>query len=521
MRKIIKLNIVDEFIEGGGVSIGAVGSHDETEIECHFSELWENTTKTVCWTNSMGEPVTITVTPLMDVDGNGNTYRVPVPAEAKKYSGEAGLTIKGCLIDDETAKEIIAVVTGTAYFLVPEAIWGEGETEDVTPSQAEQLQAEIDEIKETIGDAQKSAAAAAESHQRASVCADIAANCMNNAAASADNALKSEAYVVQQARNSESWAVGGTGTRENEDINNAKYWSEQAQNAAGGGVTSFNGRQGVVMPDKNDYPPAFIGAMDKSVYDANSDGVVDNAERLGGQLPEYYATKAEVQTAQTAADNAQTAADNAQTAANNARPKTVNVTKENEDLNNYKEDGIYFFHSYYTPVNIPAGVNGWLIVYKTITETGGEVVKQIWYRFGTLESNDHNMWVRTYGSGNWGSWTKIITEKDIAPKWYPITSFTTGEPQDANTAGYWVCGKMVVVYVRVKKGLALPGSQNVPLFTMPSGYRPSRTIDAPAYTEGSKEVKGVVAVGGTVNLYAVNGFTTTSITAFTAVYFLE
>jgi len=263
MRKIIQLNIADEYIEGAGVSIGAAGSHDETEIECHFSELWENTTKTVCWTNSMGEPVTITVTPLMDVDGNGNTYRVPIPAEAKKYSGEAGLTIKGCLIDDETAKEIIAVVTGTAYFLVPEAIWGEGETEDVTPSQAEQLQREIDEIKETICDAQKSAAAAAESHQRASACADIAANCMNNAAASADNALKSEAYVVQQARNSESWAVGGTGTRENEDINNAKYWSEQAQNAAGGGVTSFNGRQGVVMPDKNDYPPAFIGAQTK------------------------------------------------------------------------------------------------------------------------------------------------------------------------------------------------------------------------------------------------------------------
>lgn len=38
------------------------------------------------------------------------------------------------------------------------------------------------------------------------------------------------------------------------------------------------------------------GDMLKSVYDTNGDGVVDDAEKLGGQLPSYYATKAEVDT---------------------------------------------------------------------------------------------------------------------------------------------------------------------------------------------------------------------------------
>lgn len=55
----------------------------------------------------------------------------------------------------------------------------------------------------------------------------------------------------------ESWAVGGTGTREGEDTNNAKYWSEQAQGAVAG-VTSFNGRTGAVVPTTGDYKSEMI-----------------------------------------------------------------------------------------------------------------------------------------------------------------------------------------------------------------------------------------------------------------------
>lgn len=55
----------------------------------------------------------------------------------------------------------------------------------------------------------------------------------------------------------ESWAVGGTGTREGEDTNNAKYWSEQAQGAVAG-VASFNGRTGAVVPATGDYKSEMI-----------------------------------------------------------------------------------------------------------------------------------------------------------------------------------------------------------------------------------------------------------------------
>lgn len=40
------------------------------------------------------------------------------------------------------------------------------------------------------------------------------------------------------ATTSQSWAVGGTDSRENEDSNNAKYWAEQARTASGVGIAS-------------------------------------------------------------------------------------------------------------------------------------------------------------------------------------------------------------------------------------------------------------------------------------------
>lgn len=69
---------------------------------------------------------------------------------------------------------------------------------------------------------------------------------------------------AQAARDSavlaQSWAVGETGTREGENTDNAQYWAQQAHMAAGGGVVSFNGRTGSVMPQKGDYTASDVGA---------------------------------------------------------------------------------------------------------------------------------------------------------------------------------------------------------------------------------------------------------------------
>lgn len=74
-------------------------------------------------------------------------------------------------------------------------------------------------------------------------------------------------YIAQArgaAEDSEAWAVGQRGgqdvpTTDETYHNNAKYWAGQAQQAAGGGVTSFNGRSGAVEPKSGDYTAAMVG----------------------------------------------------------------------------------------------------------------------------------------------------------------------------------------------------------------------------------------------------------------------
>lgn len=81
-----------------------------------------------------------------------------------------------------------------------------------------------------------SATAASGSATTASDHATTAGTKAGEASASATNASTSATTATNKATLSESWAVGGTGTRSGEDTNNAKYWSEQAQAAAQGGI---------------------------------------------------------------------------------------------------------------------------------------------------------------------------------------------------------------------------------------------------------------------------------------------
>ena len=130
------------------------------------------------------------------------------------------------------------------------------------------------------------------------------------------------------------------------------------------------------------------------------------------QLLDAYASVESIAVdAKNTANNAKNTADNAQTTANNAMPKTIMVTETGTDLNDYKEEGIYCFpNSNYTPINIPVGVNGWLIVLPSKEGTIG--TKQIWYRFGTAGSNSHQTYERLCGAdGTWGAWTHYMTEK--------------------------------------------------------------------------------------------------------------
>ncbi len=105
---------------------------------------------------------------------------------------------------------------------------------------------------------------AADSEAAAKVSENNAKDSETNAAISEDNAANSEDNAADNALLSESWAKGGTGTRTGEDTNNSKYWADVAATVvAEGGVATWNGRGGNVMPETGDYTPEMVGTMSK------------------------------------------------------------------------------------------------------------------------------------------------------------------------------------------------------------------------------------------------------------------
>ena len=135
---------------------------------------------------------------------------------------------------------------------------------EAAQSKAETAQSKAETAQGKAESAQSAAESAATS---ASGSASAAASSASAAALSEDASAEYEAGAKTAAASaaangklSESWAVGGTGTRTGEDTNNAKYWAMAAQGAAGGGVTSFNGRSGAVTPKTGDYTATMVGA---------------------------------------------------------------------------------------------------------------------------------------------------------------------------------------------------------------------------------------------------------------------
>lgn len=241
MTRTIPLKIQNEYIAGDKVLIGAAGSHNDVVLRMEFSPLWEGLTKTVQFRDALGEKTIETLLTADLLEKNSTTvYMVPVPNGAKKYAGEMTLAVKGAAVSGD--KETRATTAVHGAFTVGESKWDtSAETEqDVPPTQAEQLQSQIDAVLGKINGAAASANAAAASAQSAAESAETA----TAAAESIGNSVTAAAKSAAAAADSEK---------------NAAYWAGQAHQAAGGGVVSFNGRAGSVVPQAGDYNKGMVG----------------------------------------------------------------------------------------------------------------------------------------------------------------------------------------------------------------------------------------------------------------------
>lgn len=158
-------------------------------------------------------------------DGRVQAEATRASAEQSRISAEAAREAAEKSRADETAG---IVARATAQANAAATAQSAAETAE---SSAKDSAAEAAQSAQTAQGAASTAIGAAST---ASAAAEAASGFASQAQSSAAAAAESAASVDGINKTAQSWAVGGTGTREGEDTNNAKYWAEQAEAIAGG-----------------------------------------------------------------------------------------------------------------------------------------------------------------------------------------------------------------------------------------------------------------------------------------------
>lgn len=186
----------------------------------------------------------------------------------------AAQTAQSAKADAESAKAA-AVTAGASAESANASAQSAKTAAESAKAAAQAAQSKAEAANTSAQTAKSDAEAANTSAQSAKADAESAKSA---AAGSAQSAEASAQSAQESSKLSESWAVGGTGTRTDEDTNNAKYWAMAAQGAAGGGVSSFNGRSGAVAPQTGDYTAAMVGADAQGAAQTVQDNLNTHAE---------------------------------------------------------------------------------------------------------------------------------------------------------------------------------------------------------------------------------------------------
>jgi hypothetical protein len=201
-----------------------------------------------------------------------STGTLPIWAQVQSAAAQSAQAAKDAQTAAETAQGKAETAQNAAETAQAAAETAQGK--------AETAQSKAETARDTSKAAQAAAQTAqgkAETAQSKAEDAQSAAEASATAAAEYESGAKSAAATAAAGGNmAKSWAVGGTGTREGEDTDNAKYWAKAAQGAAGGGVTSFNGRSGAVVPKSGDYTAAMVGADSQGTAETKAAEVQSN-----------------------------------------------------------------------------------------------------------------------------------------------------------------------------------------------------------------------------------------------------
>ena len=154
-KRIIELTVSDEYVIGGGVPIGAAGSHDDVVLRMSFSDEWMVRNKYATFRDALGEnPTIVALLPSMLVSGKDATYDVVVPSAAKKIDGRASMTLTGYTVVNGS-EEDEASNTAVTYFRVLPSTYKIMDDDSIDATLAQQLHVEIEELSHLIAELSK------------------------------------------------------------------------------------------------------------------------------------------------------------------------------------------------------------------------------------------------------------------------------------------------------------------------------------------------------------------------------
>lgn len=239
MNRKISLSIEDIYIKYAGEAFGATGSHNALTLRMIFGSAWDGTAKTAYFTDALGSA---SVSIVLGLDKLvGGAYEIDVPSEALKYAGKATVTIKGVLTSGDTTTKAITTAAGHFRVLDSELPESAGNAGTITPSDKEQLQAEIaglENLFTTTKTAAETAAANAKvSETNAKASETAAASSASSAEASKTAAAGSAATAAEKATaasdSASKAAASQTAAKSSEDkVKASETAAESAKTAA-------------------------------------------------------------------------------------------------------------------------------------------------------------------------------------------------------------------------------------------------------------------------------------------------
>jgi len=218
MDRIIEIKVNGSHLTRDSQTAGVQGEANAAALRIQFDPGWDGMAKTIVWWNAKGENEVkriLTADLLEDLAAGNRVYLTAIPGEAMTAAGKCRFAIDGYVAGKRQRSVYSELV------VKPAGSGGDSPVEEPTPTQAEQLQTQIDTLQqelETKAVRAETAAAAALDSQ--------------NASKASEEAADYEALLAK------SYAVGGTGLREYEDQDNAKYYAEEAERIAVGGFAT-------------------------------------------------------------------------------------------------------------------------------------------------------------------------------------------------------------------------------------------------------------------------------------------